>query len=387
MFIARTVGLILVLIAMHAQNPSLKSHEEKKYWVYVGTANYNGAPSRKLYVGRFNAETGELKLVGLAAETENPGLLAVRPDQRYVYTTNEVGDLYGQQKTGGVSAFRRDEKTGKLKLLNQMPSFGANPAYLTVTQNRKFVIVASYYGGTASFPIQEDGSLGPLVSKVRETGVGVNPQRQESSHPHSVVLSPDNRFALTVDLGLDKIFVYGFDQDTGSLKANSPEFVQAPPGSGPRHLVFSADARFAYVVNELNSTISTYSFDPHHGILHLLQTISSLPPGFRGENTGAEVQVGPSGKFVYVSNRGHDSIAVFEANPQNGTLKAVQDVSTQGKTPRNFVFDPSGKYALVGNQDSDQIVVFRVDPTTGRLNPTGLKVNLAAPVCIVFASQ
>jgi 6-phosphogluconolactonase len=381
---ARTVGLALVLIAAYGQssNPS----PEKKYWVYVGTAQYNGAPSRKLYVGRFDAETGELKLVGLAAETENPGFLAVRPDQRYMYATNEVGDLYGQQKTGGVSAFRRDGETGMLKLLNQIPSFGANPAYLTVTRNGRFVIVASYYGGTASIPIQEDGSLGPPASKVRETGVGVNRQRQESSHPHSVVLSPDNRFALTVDLGLDKIFVYRFDQDAGLLKANSPEFVRAPPGSGPRHLVFSPDARFAYVVNELNSTISTYSFEAQAGILHLLQTISSLPPEFRGENTGAEVQVGPSGKFVYVSNRGHDSIGVFEADPQNGTLKAVQDVSTQGKTPRNFLFDPSGKFALVGNQDSNQIVVFRVDPNTGRLKPTGGKVSLARPVCIVFVS-
>lgn len=386
MLVARTAGLALVLLAVYGQS-SFHPSTEEKYWVYVGTAQYNGSPSRKLYVGRFDAETGQLTLVGLAAETENPGFLAVRPDQRYLYTTNEVGDLYGQQKTGGVSAFRRDRETGKLQLLNQIPSFGANPAYLTVTRNEKFVLVASYYGGTASVPIQENGSLGSPASKVRETGVGVNQQRQESSHPHSVALSPDNRFALTVDLGLDKIFVYRFDQDTGSLKANSPAFVEAPPGSGPRHLVFSPDARFAYVVNELESTISTYSFEAQGGILHLLQTISSLPPEFRGENTGAEAQVGPSGKFVYVSNRGHDSIGVFERDPQKGTLTPVQDVSTEGKTPRNFVFDPSGKFVLVGNQDSDQIVVFKVDPSTGRLKPTGGEVSLAQPVCIVFATQ
>jgi len=387
MFIARTIGLILVLAAMHGQNLSLKAHEDEyEYWVYVGTASYNGAPSRKLYLGHFDTRTGELELVGVAAETENSGFLAVRPDQRYLYATNEVGELYGK-KVGGVSAFRRDAATGKVELLNQVPSFGANPAYITVSRNGRFVLVASYYGGTMSLPIRDDGSLGPPVSEVRETGSGVNRERQEGSHPHSVVLSPDNRFAVIVDLGLDKIFVYRFDQDTGSLTANSPAFVQAPPGSGPRHLAFSPSGRFAYVVNELNSTISTYSFEAQYGVFHLLQTISSLPPSFRGENTGAEVQAGPSGRFVYVSNRGHDSVGVFEADPQKGTLKAIQDVPSQGRTPRNFVFDPSGKFLLVGNQDSDQIAVFKVDKGTGRLTPTGSKVTAVAPVCIAFMAM
>jgi 6-phosphogluconolactonase len=382
MLIARTIGLILVLTAIHEQNPAPKYHEEK-YWVYVGTANYNGAASRKLYVGRFDTRTGELELAGVAAETENSGFLAVHPNQRYLYATNEVGDLYGG-KVGGVSAFRREPATGKVELLNQVPSFGANPAYVTVSRNGRFALVASYYGGTVSLPIRDDGSLGPPASEVQGTGSGVNRERQESSHPHSVMLSPDNRFAVIADLGLDKIFVYRFDQDTGSLTVNSPAFVRAPPGSGPRHLAFSPSGRLAYVVNELNSTISTYSFDAQQGVLHLLQTSSTLPPGFRGKNTGAEVQAGPSGRFVYVSNRGHDSIGVFEVNPEKGTLKAIQDVSCQGRTPRNFVFDPSGKFLLVGNQDSDQIVVFKVDEATGRLAPTGTRVTVVAPVCIAF---
>jgi 6-phosphogluconolactonase len=385
MLIARTIGLVFLLTAMHGQNPALQSHEEK-YWVYVGTANYNGAASRKLYVGRFDTGTGELELAGVAAETENSGFLAVHPNQRYLYATNEVGNLYGRN-VGGVSAFRREPATGKVELLNQVPSFGANPAYVTVSRNGRFALVASYYGGTVSLPIRNDGSLGPPASEVRETGSGVNRERQESSHPHSVVLSPDNRFALIADLGLDKIFVYRFDQDTGSLMANSPAFVQAPPGSGPRHLAFSPGARFAYVVNELNSTISTYSFDAQQGVLHLLQTISTLPPGFRSQNTGAEVQAGPSGRFIYVSNRGHDSIGVFEVNPQKGTLKAIQDVSCQGKTPRNFAFDPSGKFLLIANQDSDEIVVFKADAGTGRLTPTGTKVTVVAPVCIAFMAD
>lgn len=349
----------------------------------MGTASYSGTPSRHLYFGRFDTRTGELELAGTAADVENPGFLAVSPDQRYLYTTNEVGDLYGK-KLGGISAFRRNEATGKVDLLNQVPSFGANPAYVTVSRNGKFVLASSYYGGTVSLPVRDDGSLGPPTAEVQETGHGVNPERQESSHPHSVVLSPDNRFAVTADLGVDKLFVYRFDQDTGSLVANSPALAQAPPGSGPRHLAFSPDARFAYVVNELNSTVSTYSFDAQHGVLHLLQTISSLPPSFMGENTGAEVQAGPSGKFVYVSNRGHDSIGVFAVDPQEGTLKAVQNLYSQGRTPRNFVFDPSGKFLLVGNQDSNQIVVFKVDERTGTLTPTGLKVSAVAPVCVAF---
>lgn len=349
----------------------------------MGTAKYNGTPSRKLYVGRFDTGTGELELLGVAAEVDNPGFLAVRPDQRYLYATNEVGNLYAT-KVGGVSAFRRDGATEKVNLLNQVPSFGANPAYITISRNGKFVLVSSYYGGTMSLPVADDGSLGPPVSEVRETGHSVNRERQESSHPHSVALSPDNRFAVVADLGVDKLFVYRFDQDTGSLAANSPAFAQAPPGSGPRHLAFSTDGRFAYVVNELDSTVSTYSFDAQHGVLHLLQTISSLPPRSKGENTGAEVQVGPSGKFVYVSNRGHDSIGVFEVDPQMGTLKAIQNVSSQGRTPRNFVIDPSGKFVLVGNQDSNRIVVFGVDERTGTLTSTGSKVTIEAPVCIVF---
>ncbi len=389
MFLARAIGVILVVSAISAQTQTPSGaamSRSEKYWVYVGTAAYSGAPSKRLYVGSFDAKTGALKMMGLAAATENPGFLAVRPDQQFLYSTNEVGEFRGQ-KTGGVTSFRIDRKTGKLELLNQVPAFGANPAYITVSRNGKFVLVASYYGGVMSIPIQADGSLGLPAGKVQESGTGVNPQRQESPHPHSVVLSPDNRFAVVVDLGLDKLFVYRFDHETGTLAANSPAYAEAPPGSGPRHLAFSRDGQFAYVVNELKSTVSTYAFDAGKGTFRLLQTISTLPPHFAGENTGAEVQVSPSGRFVYVSNRGHDSIGVFEADAREGTLKPIQDVSTEGKTPRNFVFDPSGRVMLVGDQDSDKIVVFRVDVRTGRLRPTAITGTAIAPVCLSFAEQ
>lgn len=386
--IIRATCLMLVLTVAYAQSQMQQAGrpQSAKYWVYVGTANYNGAASRKLYLCSFNSETGELKLIDLAAETENPGFLAVRPDQRYLYSTNEVGEFNGE-KSGGVSSFRIDPKTGKLEPLNQVHSFGANPAYITVSRNGKFVLVPSYYGGTMSLPILGDGSLGSAAGKVKESGTGVNLQRQESSHPHSVVLSPDNRFAITMDLGLDKLFVYKFDLETGSLKANSPAFAKAPPGAGPRHLAFAPTAKFAYVANELQSTVSAYSYDAQAGVFRLLQTISTLPLGVSGENTAAEIHVGPLGKFVYVSNRGHDSIRVFSVNSQDGSLSAVEDVPTLGKTPRNFVFDPSGKFVLVGNQDTNQVVVFSVDTSTGRLVPTGAKVDLTAPVCISFAAR
>ena len=361
------------------------SPQTGKYWVYVGTANYGGAPSRKLYLCSFDDSTGELKLIGLAAETENPAFLAMHSDRGYLYSTNEVGDL-DNEKTGGVSSFRVDSKTGKLELLNQVHSFGANPAHITVSRNGKFVLVPSYYGGTVSLPILANGSLGAVAGKVKESGKGVNLQRQEGSHPHSVVLSPDNRFAIVVDLGLDKLFVYKFDQQTGELEANTPPFVEAPSGSGPRHLAFAPNAKFAYVVNELQSTVSTYSYEAGDGIFQLRQTISTLPSGAAAENTGAEIQVAPSGKFVYVSNRGHDSIAVF-AVTRDGTLTPVQDIPTGGKTPRNFEFDPSGKFLLVGNQDSNEIAVFRVDEITGRLTPTGTKVEVTAPVCLLFGER
>lgn len=388
MSVAKFISLILVvgMVQAQGQHRSVAQSQAGKFWVYVGTAAYTGAPSKKLYLCTFDSRSGELKLKGVAAETDNPGFLAVHPSQRYLYATSEVGEYRGEEN-GALSAFRIEAATGKLQLINQVSSFGANPAYVTVSRNGKFALVASYYGGVLSLPIRSDGSLGDPAGKVRENGVGVNPSRQESSHPHSVVLSPDNRFAIAPDLGLDKLFVYKFDQTTGSLTTSSPAFAQAPPGSGPRHLAFSPDQHFGYVIDELNSTVCAYAFDPRDGVFHLLQTISSLPAGFHGENAAAEVQVAPSGRFVYVSNRGHDSIGVFAVDPQNGTLSPVQDVSSLGKTPRHFVFDPSGDFLLVANQDSNQIVLFKVDRSTGRLSPTGTAVSVDMPVCIAFAAR
>jgi 6-phosphogluconolactonase len=255
-------------LVVQGQNNAGTSLQDE-YWMYIGTAAYEGPPSRELLVARFNTKSGELRLEGTAAAAENPGFLAVRPDQQFLYATSEVGEFRGGP-TGGVNAFRIDRATGKLHLINQVASLGANPAHITVDRSGRFAIVASYYGGTVSLPIHADGSLGEPTAKIKEIGVGVNPSRQESSHPHSAVFSPDNRFLVTADLGLDKLFAYKFDARTGSLTANSPAFAAAPPGSGPRHLAFSPDGKFVYVVSELTSTVLTYGFDSRTGTLQLL---------------------------------------------------------------------------------------------------------------------
>lgn len=385
---AKSFWLVLAVMAMQtAQEVSANVYQgSTAFWVYVGTASYSGGPSKTLYLCSFDVETGKLELVGLAAETDNPGFLAVHPTKPYLYAVNEIGHFRGRE-TGAVSSFRIERESGRLTFLNQVPSLGANPSYVTVNRAGTFVVVASYYGGTITLAIRDDGSLGEAAARVQESGVGVNPVRQESSHPHSVVLSPDNRFAIAVDLGLDRLFVYKLDARKGSLTANRPAFGQAGAGSGPRHLAFAPNGRFAYVINELQSSLSTYAYKAQAGTFHLLQTISTLPAGFKEANSGAEVQVAPSGRFVYASNRGEDSIAVFAVDPSTGRLTTVQDVPTQGKTPRNFVLDPSGKFLLVGNQDSGQIVVFRVDQLTGHLTPTGEKLDVSSPVCMTFVAS
>jgi 6-phosphogluconolactonase len=368
----------------HRIAPAGSISHQQKYWVYVGTAHYTGDPAENLYVYRFDSETGRLSLHGIAAKTVNPGFLTVHPGGSYLYAVNEIGDFQGQ-KNGAVSSFRIDGRTGELRFLNQRPAFGANPSYVTVSRKGRFAIVASYYGGIVSFPILDNGSLGKPASAVQETGVGVKAARPDGSHPHSVVFSPDGRFVIAPDLGLDRLLVYRFDEATGSLTRNDPAFSEALSGSGPRHIVFASSGRFAYVVQELQSSVSTYSYDAKLGVLHHLQTISTLPENFHGSNTGAEIQVAASGRFVYASNRGHDSIVVFAVDPQAGTLTALQHIPTQGKTPRNFVLDPSGNFLLVGNQDSNQIAVFRVDQQSGQLSPLNEKLEVFSPTCIAFA--
>jgi 6-phosphogluconolactonase len=256
-----------------------------------------------------------------------------------------------------------------------------------VDKTGRNVLVANYGSGSvACLPVKEDGRLAEASAFIQHTGSSVNPQRQQGPHAHSVNMSPDNRFAMVADLGLDEVLVYRFDPVKGSLAANDPPFAKVKPGSGPRHFAFHPGGKFAYVINELASTVTALAYDARRGILSEVQTVSTLPPGFTGTSTTAEVQVHPSGKFLYGSNRGHDSIAVFGIDARKGTLTPIEHVPTQGKTPRNFGIDPTGSYLLAANQSSDNVVVFRIDPQTGRLTPTGQVLEVGIPVCVKFVA-
>jgi 6-phosphogluconolactonase len=351
-------------------------------WImFVGT--YTKAPSKGIYAYRFQAATGEitpLGTAGLAAETENPSFLAVHPNQRFLYAVNEVN-------AGGVSAFSIDRATGALTLLNRVSSRGGSPCHISVDRSGKWVFVANYGGGSvAAFPVQDDGKLGEASAFFQHTGSSVNKARQSGPHGHAVVVTPDNRFVLAADLGLDKVFAYRIDSKMG-LVAGDPPFSAVAPGMGPRHLEIRSDGKFAYVLSEMLSSVGAYAYDASRGTLKELQTVSTLPQGITAENSGAEIILHPTGKFLYTSNRGHDSIAIFRVDASKGTLTAAGHVSTQGKTPRGFAVDPSGRFLVAGNQNSDTVVVFRIDQQSGALTPRGTTLQVGSPVNVVFSKR
>ncbi len=348
--------------------------------VYIGT--YSGAKSKGIYVSQLDPATGALAPAEVAAEVANPSFLAIHPNRKFVYSVNEVSDSAGKP-TGAVSAFAVDPQSGKLTLLNQQSSEGAGPCHLVVDKAGKNVLVANYGGGScASLPIGADGRLQKATSAIQHAGKSVNPGRQEGPHAHSINLDAANKFAFVADLGLDKVLIYKFDSAGGKLAANDPPFATVTPGSGPRHFAFHPSGRYAYVINELANTVVAFGYDANRGNLKEIQTISTLPADFKNESYTAEVVAHPSGKFLYGSNRGHDSIAIFAIDGSTGKLTAAGHQLTEGKTPRNFAIDPSGTYLLAENQGSDTIVVFRIDQGTGALKPTGQKLDVPSPVCV-----
>ncbi len=354
-----------------------------RFIVYVGT--YTGAKSEGIYAYRFDSNSGAVQEIGLAAKTVNPTFLAVHPGGKFVYAANEVGK-WGNQPGGYVTAFKVDAATGKLTELNQQSSVGDGPCHLIVDGMGKNVLVANYGGGSVTvLPLGEDGSLGSHSAFVQHTGSSVNPARQKEPHAHSVNLSPDNRFAFVADLGTDRVNVYDFDAGVGSLKARPDLAVVMPSGSGPRHFAWDPKGLRAYVISELLQTLTSFSYAADSGRLAVLDSVSTLPGAIpvKGNST-AEVRVHPNGKFVCGSNRGHDSIAVFEVGSA-GKLSPIQHVGTEGKTPRNFNFDPTGRFLFAGNQGSDSFSVFSVDSNSGKLTSAGKTFLVGAPVCFRFA--
>lgn len=356
---------------------------EEDMLVYFGT--YTGGESKGIYVSRLKLSTGELGAPSLAGEMTNPSFLALHPTKKYLFAVGEVSEV-GGKKGGGVAGFAIDLGTGKLSLINQQSSGGAGPCHIVVDPEGKNALVANYGGGSvAALPIAADGRLSPASAFVQHTGSSVNPRRQKEPHAHSINVDPGNRFAFAADLGLDKVLVYRFDPSKGSLEAHEPPAAAVAPGSGPRHFAFHPSGRFAYVINEMLLTVTAFAYDAQAGKLTEVQTVTTLPPGAKGGGLStAEVQVHPSGKFLYGSNRGHDTIAIFSIDEKTGKLTPVGHEPTQGKTPRNFGIDPTGAFLLAANQGSDSVVVFRIDPSTGKLAATGHTVKVGKPVCVKF---
>jgi 6-phosphogluconolactonase len=380
--------LAFLILATAILVPSLtlqksKATEKSHFMAFVGTYTTK-TESKGIYWFEFDANSGKLTPKGVAAETPDPSWVVVHPSGKYAYSANEAG------KASTVSAFGLDGKSGKLTLLNHMPALGEDPCYLSFDKTGKYVFVANYTSGTvAVFPILTDGRLGEHTALLKDQGaLGPNKERQEAPHAHWIETTAHNHFVYVSDLGLDRVLIYRFDAANGKLTTGEPpeSFSETlSPGTGPRHVAFGPAGKFMYVLGELQSTVTVFANEAQNTYRNV-QQISALPKGFTGRNDAAEIAVHPNGKFLYTSNRGHESIAVFAIDPAKGTLTFVAHVATGGKEPRHFAIDPSGKYLLAENQLSNTIVVFKIDAATGGLTPTGQVVEVPSPVNLTFVA-
>ena len=350
--------------------------------VFIGT--YSPADQDGIFVCELDMESGELRLRSSAGGVGNPSFLAVHPSGEYLYAVAEVGE-FNNQETGGVAAFAIDPESAALRFINAQPSGGRGPCHVAVHPNGRYAFAANYGGGSVSIlPIEDDGSLSPPSDFVQHEGSSVNPGRQKGPHAHSINIHPNGNFAYAADLGLDKILIYRIDLENGKIPPADPPFAQTHPGAGPRHFALHPNGDLAYVINELDSTVIAYRVDPDSGALSAVQTAATVPSGFDGVNHTAEIRVSPDGRFVYGSNRGHDSVAIFAADAEDGSLEPVGHEPTQGETPRNFGIDPTGQYLIAANQNSDSLVVFRIDAETGLLSAAGSTLSVPKPVCVQF---
>jgi 6-phosphogluconolactonase len=351
-------------------------------WVFIGT--HVDMPGHGFSLAQFDSQTGLLTLPQFLQQADAPGYFVLDPTGHHLYAT--VSEMtFNGQPTGAVSAYSVDPASAHLTLLNQVQSSSANPAYVSLDATGHTLFVANYTGATvAAFAIKPDGSIGERTAFIQYTGHGTDPVRQPQPHPHSIRVDPTNQFVLVPDLGLDEIHIYHFDPILSTLTPNDPPFAQLPPATGPRHMIFSGDGHFAYLLSEIASTVTVLSWDSAHGTLTELQRVSTLPDDYKAPSTAAELRLDPTGHFLYASNRGANTLAVFSVDAASGQLAPVQQVPTEGKFPRNFDFDPSGHWLIVANHDSENVVVFAIDPTTGRLTLRQPPVYVPYPFAVRF---
>ena len=380
------IGLSGAASLMLAQKAIAQTNKKsKEMLLYIGTYTSSGK-SEGIYVHKFDLETGKLTPLHIVKDVLEPSFLTIDKSRKYLYAANELLEYEGK-KSGAVSAFAIDQKTGNLQFLNKQSSLGDAPCFITTSENEKFALVANYLGGNVSvYPIEKDGKLGASVDLAQHTGFGPNKDRQESAHAHSIILDRNNRFAFAADLGIDKLMIYAFDAKTGKLKPNENQpFYQTKAGAGPRHFSFHPNGKLAFLINELDLTMTSLAYDEKIGMLKEIQIVPTLPAGVSTVGaTCADIHVSPNGKFLYGSNRWHNSIVSYKIDEKTGRLEYIEHTLTGGKKPRNFAIAPDGKFLLVANQDSDNIVVFRIDEKTGKLQTTGNIAQVPVPVCLKF---
>ena len=353
--------------------------------VYFGTYTGGKSPSKGIYVATLNPETGKLSTPELAAETAKPSFLAIHPSKKFLYAVSEGGG-----PEGGVSSFAIDAATGKLTLLNTASSKGSGPCHVSVDPSGKVLLVANYGSGhVASLPIKADGSLAEAASAIQQGPASQVTKRQEGPHAHSIYPDPTGKFAVSADLGCDKVFIYRLDAEKGTLTPNEPAFAEVPPGGGPRHFAFHPSGKFAWTNNEMRLTVTGFTYDAAKGALTPIQTLSTLPEGDSGGpgRSTAETAVHPNGKFVYVSNRGHDTIATYRVDEATGKLTFIEAAPAGVQVPRNFGIDPTGKWMITAGQNSNTVAVFSIDAETGKIKPTGQTLEVGSPVCVRYLQR
>ena len=377
---ALVVGVGVAVVAGRLLRPRKRRsvHDRSCGLLFVGT--YTKKTSKGIYAYRWMPLTGEMAEIGLAAETKDPSFLALSPSRKDLYAVNEVSGRHGT-----VTGFLVAPLSGKLRPKNTVASGGSAPCHLAMDRTDQALFVANYYSGSmTSYKILQDGMLSEPVTEIYFPGGSVHPERQRTAHTHGMVVTPENKYLLVSDLGLDRIMVYELDAKTAKLRPNDPPFYRALPGSGPRSLTFHPNGRWVYSINELSNSLDCLNWDSSKGVLTRFQNVSTLPMDHETPTSAATVQVHPGGNFLYASNRGDDSITVFSVHPVHGRLTLIQRISCEGNVPRHFAVDPSGKWVVVANQESDNLVVLRCNVHTGKLSSSGRQYPIDSPVCVVF---